>query len=86
MRTQWPLEVHQLQEMIDKGLLGQIYNFRGEYYHTGYQNPERPLTWRMDIDKSGGGALVDMGVHVIDLIRHLLVAQGFHRKIPPPGC
>lgn len=60
------------KEMIDKGLLGQIYNFRGEYYHTGYQNPERPLTWRMDIDKSGGGALVDMGVHVIDLVRHLL--------------
>lgn len=60
------------KEMMDKGLLGRIYNFRGEYYHTGYQNPERPLTWRMDFSKSGGGALVDMGVHVIDLARYLL--------------
>jgi predicted dehydrogenase len=60
------------REMMDRGLLGRIYNFRGEYYHTGYQNPERPLTWRMDFSKSGGGALVDMGVHVIDLVRYLL--------------
>ena len=60
------------KEMMDGGLLGRIYNFRGEYYHTGYQNPERPLTWRMDFSKSGGGALVDMGVHVIDLARYLL--------------
>jgi predicted dehydrogenase len=60
------------KELLDRGLLGRIYNFRGEYYHTGYQNPERPLTWRMDFSKSGGGALVDMGVHVIDLARYLL--------------
>jgi predicted dehydrogenase len=60
------------KQIMDEGLLGQIYNYRGEYYHTGYQNPERPLTWRMDFSKSGGGALVDMGVHVIDLARYLL--------------
>lgn len=60
------------KEMMDGGLLGWIYNFRGEYYHTGYQNPEKPLTWRMDFSMSGGGALVDMGVHVIDLARYLL--------------
>ena len=60
------------KQMMDKGLLGRIYSFRGEYYHTGYQNPDRPLTWRMDFSKSGGGALVDMGVHVIDLARFLL--------------
>jgi len=60
------------KEMMDKGVLGRIYNFRGEYYHTGYQDPGRPLTWRMDFSKSGGGAMVDMGVHVIDLVRHLL--------------
>jgi predicted dehydrogenase len=60
------------KEMMDRSLLGRIYSFRGEYYHTGYQNPGRPLTWRMDFSKSGGGALVDMGVHVIDLARYLL--------------
>jgi predicted dehydrogenase len=64
--------VMKAKELLDEELLGQIYNFRGEYYHTGYQNRERPLSWRMDITKSGGGALVDLGVHVIDLVRYLL--------------
>ncbi len=61
----------QAKQMIDAGKLGEIYSFRAEYYHTGYQNPERPLSWRMEMDKSGGGAMVDLGVHVIDLIHYL---------------
>jgi predicted dehydrogenase len=60
------------KQMLEQGLLGRIYNFRGEYYHTGYQDPGRPITWRTDFSKSGGGALVDLGVHVVDLVRYLL--------------
>ena len=59
------------RELIEAGELGTIYSFRAEYYHTGYQNAERPLSWRMQMNKSGGGALVDLGVHVIDLVRYL---------------
>jgi predicted dehydrogenase len=59
-------------ELIQAGALGTIYRFRAEYLHAGYQDPERPLSWRTDRDKSGGGALVDLGAHVIDLIRHFL--------------
>lgn len=59
-------------ELIADGRIGDVYSFRGEYFHTGYQNPDRPYTWRMDFDRSGGGALADMGIHVIDLIRYLL--------------
>ncbi len=58
--------------LIEEGRLGEVYSFRGEYFHTGYQNPERPFSWRMDFERSGGGALVDLGVHVIDLLRFLL--------------
>jgi predicted dehydrogenase len=59
-------------QLIQEGALGEIYRFRAEYLHTGYQDPERPLSWRMDQEKSGGGALVDLGSHLIDLIRHFL--------------
>lgn len=59
-------------ELIQAGALGTIYRFRAEYLHTGYQDPERPLTWRLDKEKSGGGALADLGAHLIDLIRHFL--------------
>jgi len=59
-------------QLIRDGALGELYRFRADYFHTGYQDPERPLSWRMDKKLSGGGALVDLGSHVIDLIRHLL--------------
>ncbi len=58
--------------LIAEGALGEIYNFRAEYLHTGYQDPNRPFSWRMRADLSGGGALLDLGSHVIDLARHLL--------------
>jgi predicted dehydrogenase len=60
------------KELIEAGLLGDVYSFRGEYVHTGYQNPEKPYSWRMNFDESGGGALADLGIHVIDLVRFLL--------------
>lgn len=57
--------------LIQDGALGQIYRFQAEYLHTGYEDPQRPLSWRLDKAKSGGGALVDLGAHVIDLMRYL---------------
>ncbi|MBI9104606.1 MAG: Gfo/Idh/MocA family oxidoreductase [Spirochaetales bacterium] len=60
------------KELTDAGRLGDIYSFRAEYYHTGYQNPQKPWSWRMDFDRSGGGALMDLGVHALDLVRYLL--------------
>jgi predicted dehydrogenase len=62
----------QARELIAQGALGRIYSFHAEYLHTGYQNPERPMSWRLRKEQSGGGALVDLGAHVIDLVRHLL--------------
>ncbi len=60
------------KRMIQDGMLGDVYSFRATYMHTGYQDPQKPLGWRMKQETSGGGALVDLGAHVIDLVRHLL--------------
>ena len=59
-------------ELIQEGALGEIYRFQAEYLHTGYESPERPMSWRLDKNKSGGGALADLGAHAIDLMRYLL--------------
>ncbi len=64
--------VMRAKELCEERALGEIYGFRFEYLHTGYQDPARPLSWRMDRERAGGGALVDLGSHVIDLARHLL--------------
>jgi predicted dehydrogenase len=60
------------KKILDEGALGEIYSFEFEYLHSGYQDATRPLTWRMRKESSGGGALVDLGAHIIDLARHLL--------------
>ena len=64
--------VMRAKQLIAEGALGEIYSFHFEYLHTGYQDPTRPLSWRMSREASGGGALFDLGSHVIDLARHLL--------------
>ena len=60
------------RQLIEEGFLGKVYQFQIEYLHTGYQNPERPMGWKLRRAQSGGGALVDLGSHLIDLTRYLL--------------
>jgi levoglucosan dehydrogenase len=84
--------IQQAKKWIEEGRLGKVYSFRGEYFHTGYQDAKRPLTWRMRKEQSGGGSLMDMGVHVLDLIRFLLgefetvngITQTFINERPLP--
>ncbi len=60
------------KELMEAGALGRLYSVRVCYLHAGYVSAERPFTWRVDITKSGrGGALFDLGSHVIDLTRWL---------------
>jgi predicted dehydrogenase len=61
------------KELVEAGALGRIFSARVCYLHAGYVSPDRPFTWRTDASKSGrGGALFDLGSHVIDLTRYLL--------------
>lgn len=60
------------RELIESGFLGDLYQFRGAYLHAGYIDPTRPRTWRTVMAQSGGGAIMDLGVHVFDLVRSLV--------------
>lgn len=60
------------KELIDDGFLGDVYQFRAAYLHAGYTDPNRPLSWRLQMARSGGGAVMDLGVHAFDLVRFLL--------------
>jgi predicted dehydrogenase len=60
------------RRLVESGALGDIYRFHAEYLHTGYQDPSRPLSWRMKMASSGGGAIMDLGSHIIDLVRFLV--------------
>jgi len=59
------------KELMAEGFAGRLFGYRAAYLHSGYIDPARPISWRLDLARSGGGALLDLGSHVIDLMRHL---------------
>ena len=58
------------RELFDAGVLGPLMFIRGRYGHGGRLGYEKE--WRADPAKSGGGELIDQGVHLIDLARWFL--------------
>jgi len=64
--------IRQAKAVIASGALGKIYNFRAQYFHNSYMETQRPTSWRLRHALSGGGALTDLGIHMIDMMRYLL--------------
>lgn len=58
------------RRIVDSGELGPLYFIRGRYGHGGRPGYERE--WRAMPDASGGGELLDQGIHLIDLARWFL--------------
>ena len=59
-------------EEIASGSLGEIGAVRAAFGHSGPQVWAPDATWFFDRSLSGGGALMDLGVHLADLLRSLL--------------
>ena len=74
--------------MAKHGVVGELMFLRGRYGHGGRLGYDQE--WRADPIKSGGGELIDQGVHMIDLARCFLGelnqvaghAQTFFWKMP----
>jgi len=58
------------RELVDRGVLGPLMFLRARYGHGGRKGYDRE--WRADPKLSGGGELIDQGVHLIDLAGWLL--------------
>jgi predicted dehydrogenase len=58
------------RELVDAGAVGALMYVRGRYGHGGRPGYDRE--WRADPARSGGGELIDQGVHLIDLARWFL--------------
>ena len=73
-----------IKEMADAGKFGEIY-----YSKTGWlRRRGTPLGWFTDLSKSGGGPVIDIGVHIIDLTWYFMgkpkpisVSATVHKKI-----
>ena len=57
-----------MKELIKSGAIGDVVSMRAQltcWY------PEINGSWRQDKAKSGGGALMDMGIHCVDLLQYI---------------
>lgn len=54
-------------EIVEKGGIGKVLFIRSRYGHGGRKGMEKE--WRFDKKISGGGELLDQGVHIVDLAR-----------------
>lgn len=64
--------ISRARQLIEAGFVGRVFSFRGRYHRASYIDPNKPLSWRLRKEVSGGGALFDLGAHVLDLIYFLL--------------
>jgi predicted dehydrogenase len=60
------------KEMIDAGELGEIHHFRARYHQEWLLDPTSPVSWRLNRETAGSGALGDLGAHIIDQARYLV--------------
>jgi predicted dehydrogenase len=57
-----------VERLLAQGRIGQLYHFSISFWQNTRADPQLPLAYRM-LRERGGGALQDIGVHMMDLLR-----------------
>lgn len=57
------------KQLVDSGRLGRIFEYRVGYYHSSAASADRVFKWK---NAEGGGAILDLGAHLFDLIDYLI--------------
>jgi predicted dehydrogenase len=60
------------RDLVAQGRLGKIHHVRAQYLQDWIVDPAAPLSWRLDKEKAGSGALGDIGAHVVDAAQFIL--------------
>ena len=63
------------KQLVEEGRVGRVLAFNARYLHSGSIDPDKPIGWKQGLQ---GGALLDMGVHALDLVTWLV---GYPRRV-----
>ncbi|MDX6236861.1 MAG: hypothetical protein QOG10_1676 [Kribbellaceae bacterium] len=59
------------RQLVADGKIGTVRHVRAQYLQDWITDPEAPLSWRLDKEKAGSGALGDIGAHIVDLTQYI---------------
>jgi predicted dehydrogenase len=59
------------RQLVAGGRVGTLRHVRAVYLQDWLVDPGAPVTWRMQADRAGSGALGDLGAHIVDLAQYL---------------
>jgi predicted dehydrogenase len=59
------------RQLVVEGRIGDVRHVRVQYLQDWLSDPDAPLSWRLDKEKAGSGALGDIGAHAIDLAQYV---------------
>ena len=65
----FPLAMQRFHSMVEAGHLGRVFHVGARWLGARWADESLAPTWRMDRAQAGHGAMGDMGVHVLDLVR-----------------
>jgi len=65
----YTVAMQKMRALMADGAVGRILHVRGHWLGARWADEASPTTWRMDREKAGHGAMGDMGVHLVDLVR-----------------
>ena len=59
------------RQLVADGRIGEVRHVRAQYLQDWIADADAPLSWRLEKDKAGSGALGDIGAHIIDLTQYI---------------
>ena len=59
------------RRLVAGGRIGTVRHVRAQYLQDWIADEQAPLSWRLDKQRAGSGALGDIGAHVVDLAQHI---------------
>ncbi|ROS60491.1 putative dehydrogenase [Curtobacterium sp. PhB172] len=63
------------RQLVQDGRIGTVRQVRALYLQDWLADEDGPMTWRLDKELAGSGALGDIGAHAIDLVEHVTGAE-----------
>ena len=64
----------QLRDLVMSGEIGDVQHLQAFQQNGQFLDPTTPFHWKMDRERTGGGAIVEYGIHTIDLAMWIMGA------------